>query len=164
MALRVGCTMADRVAAVAAVAAALPKTMICLPARPIPALFIHGTDDPVVHYDGGTYTPGRFKVLSAEDSAKAWARFDRCEEKPAQGKLPASEKNAKETKTMIFGGCHEGVQVALYSVKNGGSTWPGGEQYMAEKQVGKTSEALNANDAVWNFFAATRIAGDDSGK
>ena len=31
MALRVGCSMSDRVAAIAAVGAALPKTMICLP-------------------------------------------------------------------------------------------------------------------------------------
>jgi len=37
MALRVGCNMADRVAAIAAVGAAMPKTMICLPARPVPA-------------------------------------------------------------------------------------------------------------------------------
>ncbi|MGA8214284.1 MAG: hypothetical protein WB799_11875, partial [Candidatus Sulfotelmatobacter sp.] len=47
MALRVGCSMADRVAAIAPVGAALPKTMICLPSRPVPALFIDGTDDPI---------------------------------------------------------------------------------------------------------------------
>jgi polyhydroxybutyrate depolymerase len=46
MALRAGCNMADRVAAIAAVGASMPKTMICLPSRAVPALFIHGTDDP----------------------------------------------------------------------------------------------------------------------
>jgi polyhydroxybutyrate depolymerase len=157
MALRMGCTMADRVAAVAAVGAALPKTMICLPSRPVPALFLNGTDDPIIPYGGGTYKPGQFHVLSAEDSAKAWARFDRCQEKPTQDKLPPLEKNAKETKTFTFSGCHDNAQVVLYAVKDGGNTWPGGEQYMSEKEVGKTSDALNANETIWSFLAAKKI-------
>ena len=59
MALRVGCSMADRVAAIAAVSATLPKTMICLPSRPVPALFMDGTDDPIIPYNGGTFKPGQ---------------------------------------------------------------------------------------------------------
>jgi len=157
MALRVGCSMADRVAAIASVSGALPKTMICLPSHPVSAVFINGTDDPIVPNDGGTYKPGRFRVLSAEDSAKAWARFDRCEEKPTQGKLPASEKGGKETKTFTFAGCHENAQVVLYSVKGAGDTWPGGEQYMSEKEVGKTSASLNANQTIWSFFSPRKI-------
>jgi len=160
MALRVGCSIADRVAAVAPVGAALPKTMICLPSRAVPALFIHGTDDPIVPDSGGTYKPGQFHVLSAEDSAKAWAKFDRCGEKPAQDKLPPLQKGGKETKTFTYSGCQENAQVVLYSVKGGGNTWPGGEQYMSEKEVGKTSDALNANEAIWNFLVTKKIAGE----
>ena len=160
MALRVGCNMADRVAAIAAVGAAMPKTMICLPARAVPGLFINGTDDPVVPDNGGNYKPGRFHVLSAEDSAKTWAKFDRCAEKPAQDKLPSAEKGGKETKTYTYSGCQDNAQVVLYSVKNGGNTWPGGEQYTTEKEVGKTSNALNANEAVWNFLVTKKIAGE----
>ncbi|MGA7893630.1 MAG: PHB depolymerase family esterase [Candidatus Sulfotelmatobacter sp.] len=160
MALRVGCSMADRIAAIAPVGAALPKTMICLPSRAVPALFIQGTDDPIVPDNGGTYKPGQFHVLSAEDSAKAWAKFDRCAEKPAQDKLPPLQKGGKETKTYTYSGCQENAQVVLYSVKGGGNTWPGGEQYMSEKEVGKTSDALNANDAIWNFLVTKKIAGE----
>jgi polyhydroxybutyrate depolymerase len=160
MALRVGCNMADRVAAVAAVGAAMPKTMICLPARPVPALFINGTDDPILPDNGGTYKPGRFHVLSAEDSAKTWAKFDRCEEKPAQDKLPSSEKGGKETKTFTYSACKDNAQVVLYSVKGGGNTWPGGEQFTTEKEVGKTSNAINANEAIWSFLVTKKIAGE----
>ena len=160
MALRVGCSMADRVAAVAAVSATLPKTMICVPSRAVPALFIDGTDDPIIAYNGGTYKPGQFHALSAEDSAKAWAKFDRCGEKPAQGKLPASEKGGKEIKTFTFDGCQDNAQVVLYSVKGGGNTWPGGEQYLSEKEVGKTSTDLNANEVIWSFLSSRKIAGD----
>ena len=160
MALRVGCNMADRVAAIAAVGAAMPKTMICLPARPVPALFINGTDDPIVPDNGGTYKPGRFHVLSAEDSTKTWAKFDRCEEKPAQDKLPSSDKGGKETKTFTYSACKDNAQVVLYSVKGGGNTWPGGEQYTTEKEVGKTSNAINANEAIWSFLVTKKIAGE----
>jgi polyhydroxybutyrate depolymerase len=159
MALRAGCSIADRVAAVAVVSAGLPKTMICLPSRPVPALFMAGTDDPIIPYNGGTYKPGQFHVLSAEDSAKAWAKFDRCGEKPAQDKLPASEKGGKETKTFTFSGCQDNAQVVLYNVKGGGNTWPGGEQYLSEKEVGKTSD-LNANEIIWSFLSTRKIAGE----
>jgi polyhydroxybutyrate depolymerase len=160
MAMRVGCSMADRVAAIAPVGAALPKTMICLPSRAVPAAFINGTDDPVIPYDGGNYKPGQFHVLSAEDTAKTWARFDRCNEKPAQGKIPPPEKGGKETKTFTFTGCQDNAQVILYSVKNSGNTWPGGEQYMSEKEVGKTSNALNADETIWSFLVSKKIAGE----
>jgi len=160
MALRLGCSMSDRVAAVASVAAEMPKTMICLPSRAVPALFIDGTDDPIVSYNGGTYKPGRFHVLSAEDTAKTWAKYDRCAEKPTQEKIPAPKKRDKETKTYTYNGCQSDAQVVLYSVKDGGSTWPGGQQYMSEKEVGKTSEAINANETIWNFFATRKIAGN----
>jgi polyhydroxybutyrate depolymerase len=159
MAERAGCSMSDRVAAIAVVAAAFPKAMICLPSRPVSALFIDGTDDPIVSYNGGNYKPERFHVLSAEDSAKTWAKFDRCEEKPAQDKIPpvSKDKESKETKTFTFNGCHDNAQVALYAVKNGGHTWPGGEQYMSEKEVGKTSNALNANQSIWSFLSTKKL-------
>jgi polyhydroxybutyrate depolymerase len=160
MAMRVGCNMADRVAGIAAVGATLPKAMICLPSRPVAAAFIHGTEDPLVPDDGGNYKPGQFHVLSAEDTAKTWARFDRCNEKAAQGKIPPLQGGGKETKTFTYSGCKEDTQVVLYSVKNGGNTWPGGEQYMSEKEVGKTSNALNANETIWSFLASKKVAGD----
>jgi polyhydroxybutyrate depolymerase len=161
MAERIGCNMGDRVAAVAPVGAAFPKNMICLPARPVSALFISGTDDPIVPDGGGTYKPGHFHVLSAEDSAKSWAKFDHCAEKPTQSKLPPADKGGKETKVYTYSGCQENAQVGLYSIKNGGNTWPGGEQYTSEKEIGKTSNAINANETIWAFFSSKKLP--DSG-
>jgi polyhydroxybutyrate depolymerase len=160
MAIRMGCNMADRVAAIAVVAAAMPRTQNCVPSRPVPALFMNGTDDPIVHYDGGRYKDGMMRLLSAEDSAKEWARLNHCSEKPSESKLPALPGGGKDTKLQLFSGCQENAQVALYSVKNGGHTWPGGEQYMTEKEVGKTSHALNANETIWSFLVTRKIAGE----
>ena len=71
MSLRLGCAISDRLAAVAAVGAAMPKTMVCVPSRPVPAVMVNGTSDPVVPYGGGTEHNLNLQTLSVEDSAKA---------------------------------------------------------------------------------------------
>ncbi len=157
MAIKVGCSMADRIAAVAPVGAAMPKTMVCLPSRPISVVMINGTSDPVVPHGGGTEHNLQLPVVSVEDSAKAWARIDRCAEKSTQTKLSAHEKGGMETKVETYDGCQQDAQVVSYSVKGGGNTWPGGEQYEVEKQVGKTSQDLNANETIWNFLVSKKL-------
>jgi polyhydroxybutyrate depolymerase len=164
MSLRLGCALGDRLAAVAAVGAAMPKTMICLPPRPVPLVMINGTSDPVVHYGGGTEHNMSLETLSVEDSAKAWAKIDRCTEKPERSKLP-SAKGGTETKVDTYTGCHEGAEVVSYSLKGAGNTWPGGLQYEAEKQVGKTSEDFNANETLWSFLVTKKLpAKSDAGQ
>jgi polyhydroxybutyrate depolymerase len=158
--LHMGCNMADRIAAIAVVGAAMPKNLNCIPSRPVSVLFMNGTDDPMVHFDGGRYKESLLQLLSAEDSAKEWARLDRCAEKPAESKLPPLQKGGKDTKVYLFDDCREKSQVVLYAVKDGGHTWPGGEQYMAEKEIGKTSHALNANETIWSFLVTKKIVGE----
>ena len=157
MSMRLGCALGDRIAAIAAVGAAMPKTMICLPTRPVPMVMMNGTSDPVVPYGGGTEHNRSFAVLSVEDSAKAWAKIDRCAEKPEKSKLSPSGKGGMETKVDTYNGCQQDAQVTLYSVKGAGNTWPGGEQYEAEKTVGKTSPDPNANEVIWSFFVPRKL-------
>jgi polyhydroxybutyrate depolymerase len=157
MAMRVGCALADRIAAIAPVGAAMPKSMICLPSRPIPVVMINGTSDPVVPHGGGTEHNLNLPVISVDDSAKAWARINRCSEKPSSSKLPAREKGGMETKVETYDACHDNAQVVSYSVKGAGNTWPGGEQYQVEKEIGKTSQDLNANESIWNFLVTKKL-------
>lgn len=157
MSMRLGCALGDRIAAIAAVGAAMPKTMICLPTRPVPMVMINGTSDPVVPYGGGTEHNRSYATLSVEDSAKAWAKIDRCEEKPEKSKMSASAKGGMETKVDTYNGCQQNAQVALYSVKGAGNTWPGGEQYEAENTIGKTSPDPNANEVIWSFFVTRKL-------
>jgi polyhydroxybutyrate depolymerase len=159
MSLRLGCSLSDRIAAVAAVGADMPKTMICLPSRPVPTLIMDGTSDPVVPYNGGTEHNLNLPVISAEDSAKAWAKIDHCAEKPEKDKISAKEKGGMETKVDTYTGCQQGARVMLYSVKGGGNSWPGGEQYEVEKTIGKTSQDLNADETIWSFLVAQKLPG-----
>jgi polyhydroxybutyrate depolymerase len=165
MDVRLGCAMADRFAAIAPVGAEMPKKLSCLPSRPMPVFMINGTSDPVVKYSGGHYKENEAEsrgeglaVLSAEDSAKYWAKLDNCGSKPEHTKIPAKTKDGMSTEVSTFEGCHEKAEVVLYSVKGGGNTWPGGEQYMVEKAVGKTSSDFTANEVIWNFFVSRHLA------
>jgi len=157
MSLRLGCALGDRIAAVAAVGAAVPKTMICLPSRPVPMMMINGTSDPVVPYGGGTEHNLSLATLSVENSAKAWAKIDRCAEKPERSKLPPRAKGGMETKIDTYTACQQNAQVVLYSVKGAGNTWPGGEQYEPENTIGKTSQDPNANEVIWSFLVTRRL-------
>lgn len=157
MATKVGCSLTDRVAAIATVGAAMPKTMVCVPSRTLSVMMINGTSDPVVKYDGGVGKNGRIQTISAEDTGKEWAKLNRCTEKPTRSKLPAKAKGGMETKVDTYDGCQDKAQVVLYSVKGAGNTWPGGEQYEAENTIGKTSADLDANELIWNFLVTKKL-------
>ena len=157
MSMRLGCDLSDRIAGVAAVGASMPKTMICVPSRPVPMLMINGTSDPVVPYGGGTEHNLNLATISVENSAKAWAKIDRCAEKPEKSKLPAREKGGMETKVDTYTGCQRSATVVLYSIKGAGNTWPGGEQYEVENTIGKTSQDLNADEKIWSFLVTQRL-------
>ncbi len=157
MAMKTGCSMADRVAAIAPVGAAMPKLMVCLPARPIGVVLINGTDDPIVKYGGSSAKNGRPATISVEDTAKEWAKVNHCSEKPAHSKLKAHGKGSMDTEVDTYDDCQQNASVVLNSVKGGGNTWPGGEQYEVEKQIGKTSQDLKANEVIWSFFVTRKL-------
>jgi polyhydroxybutyrate depolymerase len=144
MSMRLGCALGDRIAAIAAVGAAMPKT--------------------IVPYGGGTEHNLSLPTVSVEDSAKAWAKIDRCDEKPEKSKLSAHDKGGMETKVDTYNGCQQNAQVVLYSVKGAGNTWPGGEQYEVEKTIGKTSQDPNANEVIWSFLVTRKLAGTSGEK
>lgn len=162
MAMHVGCAVSDKVAAIATVGATMPKTMVCLPTRTVPLMMITGTSDPVVPHGGGTEHNLNLATLSADDSAKAWAKIDHCGDKPAHSKLSSHGKGSMETKIDTYEGCGEGAQVVLYSVKGAGNTWPGGEQYEPENAIGKTSNDFSANEVIWNFLATKKLPAKNS--
>jgi polyhydroxybutyrate depolymerase len=156
MSLRLGCALSDRIAGIAAVGAAMPKTMMCLPSRPVPLVMINGTSDPIVPYGGGTEHNLDLATISVQDTAKAWAKIDHCAEKPESSKLP-KQKGGTETKVDTFTGCQQDSAVVLYSLKGAGNTWPGGLQYEVEKQVGKTSNDFNADETLWSFLVSKKL-------
>lgn len=154
MDFQLGCRLTDRIAAIAPVGAAMPKSLSCTPSRLLPVLMINGTSDPVVPYKGGSGRSGTYATLSAEDSAKTWAKFNNCDPgKVQRTTLKPKTKGGHKTEVEKYE-CKPDAEIMLYSVKGGGNTWPGGGLPAPEKQAGKTSRDLDANEVIWKFFAA----------
>jgi polyhydroxybutyrate depolymerase len=157
---RLACMMSERIAAIAPVGATFPESLAknCGPSHPIAVLMIEGTADPINNYKGsGHPKPPAIPSLSAEDSAKTWSKLDTCSDKSKQSSIAAKTSGGMETKVEDFSDCQQGAEVELYSVVGGGNTWPGGEQYLSEKQIGKTSADFDADDVIWKFLAVRKL-------
>ena len=118
MAQRLACEQADRLAGIATVAGGLPSGLaaVCKPARPLPVMVIHGTEDPIVHWNGGAIAGlEEFgTVLSARDTAKFWAVANQCKESGVI--LPEPDRDPQDgmrVRLESFTGCPVRAAVTL---------------------------------------------------
>jgi polyhydroxybutyrate depolymerase len=124
LAYRLGCELADRIAAIAPVSGAM-NTDTCVPSRALPVLVVHGTADPIVPYDGGPPTrqilPGvePFENRSVSDAVSFWTGRDRCPPTPVRVTAGAVNHAA-------YGPCADGTQIDVHTIEGGGHAWPGG--------------------------------------
>jgi polyhydroxybutyrate depolymerase len=137
---RIGCELADRVAAIAPVAGVL-GVPTCTPSRPMPVMHFHGTADPLVPWDGSTL----LGFISVPDSVAGWVARDSCTGAPVQTYAHG------DASCSSYQQCAGGAEVTLCTITGGGHTWPGG---MPVPALGATSTDISATDAMWTFFAA----------
>ncbi|HEY3804019.1 MAG TPA: PHB depolymerase family esterase [Kofleriaceae bacterium] len=163
MTYRLGCELADKIAAIAPVSGPLAASLAttCRPARPLPVLAMHGTDDPIVPYGGGEIRlrnlNARGEVMSAEAAAELFARADGCTGAPARTREPDRDPSDGTSVDRIAYTCPAGIRVELLAIAGGGHTWPGSTQptRLGARLVGATSRELSATERIWQFFAAT---------
>ena len=67
-------------------------------------------------------------------------------------------RRCSRTSPRFAGGCKSGTAVALYFVKGGGHTWPGGPQYAPVFLIGGTNRDFSASNVIWDFFKQTTVA------
>jgi polyhydroxybutyrate depolymerase len=162
MTVRIGCEAADLVAAMGSVAGAVVEMEGCDPSRPLPVMAFHGTADPIVPYEGGkmkgwllrwaagaTNAPTYF--VGAEDWVAAWAEGNGCDP------VPETIPQQGDVRGVRYTGCAGGAEsanVVLYTIEEGGHSWPGG---MPIPGVGKTTNDIDATRELWDFYQATRL-------
>jgi polyhydroxybutyrate depolymerase len=148
---RLACELSDRVAAVAAVAGPMVLDG-CRPARPVPVLHIHGTDDEFAPYHGGRGARSIYgqDFPSVEQTVRTWVRLNGCPEVPAVTEEPPEVADGTRVVRAAYGPCPGGSEVVLLTVEGGGHTWPGRPPLPAI--LGKSTANLDANDAIWEFF------------
>lgn len=156
---RLGCELADRIAAIAPVMGSMGTEFqtTCAPSRPVPALIINGTEDPLVPFRGGEVTvlgTHRGKALAVPAVARFWAGHDGCPAEPGQREaLPDTDPtDGTRAYRETWGPGRENSEVILITVEGGGHTWPGGTQYLPVRMVGRVSRDFSACEVIWEFF------------
>ncbi|MFN3604714.1 MAG: alpha/beta hydrolase family esterase [Leptonema sp. (in: bacteria)] len=153
MSFRFACESSEWIEGFASIAATMPKQIIktCNPRKKLKFLLIHGTQDPLVPYEGGVvkvFFKERGEVLSAEETIDFWIKKNQCSNKKSTKEIKKNNKLYTEIRDYE---CLE-KKIRFYKIFNGGHTWPGGYQYLPEWYIGKTITDFNADEAIIKFF------------
>ncbi|NOY78389.1 MAG: hypothetical protein GXO76_11035 [Calditrichaeota bacterium] len=161
MALRLAVELPDKIAAVAAVAAAMPDSSECrAPASPMSVLFMNGTADNHLPYRGGTLSnppnPSHGTVYSTEKSVKLWTTVDHTGSVPVVYQFP--DRDMQDGSTVVrytYSNGIKGTEVVLYKVIGGGHSAPSiQERYsrLFEAYFGRQNHDIEMVKEVWKFF------------
>jgi polyhydroxybutyrate depolymerase len=157
MAYRAGAELADKVAAIAPIAASIggqsaPDNATFYPPQPsgsVAVIAFHGMEDQHVLYEGGigpmAITDGRSDLPVAE-SIGFWVEANGCDP------VPSTEEQAKGNILIdTYSECDGGADVVLVSIVDGGHAWPGGRQRLVGDDP---TQDISANRMMLEFFLA----------
>ncbi len=149
-----GCRMNSTFAAISSVSGHMPSTYACPQIHPMPLITFHGSADPIWSYAGWANTKYGQHLMGALDAENKWAALAACKTAPTVTNLRDAVPTDGTTEQLrVTTGCTGGVQMQLYTINNGGHTWPGGLQYLPVSAIGLTSLDISASTLIWQFFA-----------
>lgn len=148
MAYRLACEMATQIAAIGVVAGSL-RDESCAPARAVPVIAIHGTDDPIVPYDEDSDTPYRQPVSGVGATLPPAVQFWIAQNGCSTGATTAHSARVAHT---TFSGC-VGAEVAFYAIDGGGHSWP----VLTGAASSDPEQSLAATAVIGQFFRRQAI-------
>ena len=157
MAHRLAAQASDLIAAVAPVAGGMVLPAIKSP-RAVPVMHIHSVDDPRALYSGGLGPP--FPLTKSQVShpnidrmIARWAEHNNCSAQPTIS-AQRSDKDARghSATRYIFPVCRDNAEITLWKLTGAGHVWPGGKQKFLERLLGPSTDIIDANQEMWNFF------------
>jgi polyhydroxybutyrate depolymerase len=152
MASRLACDVPEIFAAVASVEGGLSTP--CDPDVPVSILYVHGTEDPAVPYDGKPNVAVRIlqecgilpEFEPIEDTVATWVRQQGCEEEPVR------EQTVGSVLIRTWTSCDDDVCVELCTVTGGGHTWPGSQDRWSYPEATGPCVDFDASAYIWQFF------------
>ncbi len=160
MTLRLALEMQPAPAAVAAVAGTMAAKSECTgPPRPVSVLLIHGTQDPLVPYTGGSVGLGerrdRGSVVGVAATRDFWLRADGLEgARPVEASFPHDSDDATRARKASYGP-DGGPQVVVVTIDNGGHVEPSKRFHypaLYSRIVGVQNRDFEAAEEAWSFF------------
>lgn len=160
MVIRLAHQAPERFAGLAAIAATVPapENFLLADTEPVPVrmLYLHGTADPLVPYEGGVASLWGMKPrglgLSAVQSAEHSAAQNGIVDAPQSRDLPEGSDD-KTSATVTDWSQPDRLPVRLITVHEGGHTVPG--RTRAPVLMGRTAHGLEAADHIAEFLGLT---------
>lgn len=152
MSFVLSCALAERIAAIGGVAGAYAYPWeACQPARPVPAIFFHGTEDRIVPYGGGELDGPGWPLPDMPSWVAEYARRNSCKPNTTTLEPQGAVVGVAYTGCALAGA--GGADVVFYTIAGGGHTWPGGHPIPAVI-AGATNTDIDATRLMWAFFEA----------
>jgi polyhydroxybutyrate depolymerase len=145
---RLACEMSETFASIAVVAATMTIEP-CRPARSVPLLIIHGSEDQNVPLHGGTgrYSAKKANYPTVQKGIDTWIGFNKCSNEVEE------RKAAKDTSCTIYKGCSGNAEIVFCLVEGGGHGWPGAQPTKRQKRHDVyISPYFDASKEMWEFF------------
>jgi polyhydroxybutyrate depolymerase len=153
MSYRLACEESDTFAAIAAVAGT-DNTITCAPTEDVSILHIHALDDDHVLYEGGI-GGGAFEddtkitdFTSVPETIQSWLSHNALYDAPVRTFETDENGGAYCDSYQNQSRFAKKTEVKLCTTKTGGHSWPGSESYRDKTP----SQAISANDVIWDFF------------
>ena len=151
--LSYACKRPGRLAGVAVVGMTLPEMLRddCTEAPAFPVLMMHGTDDPVVPFEGGRIISGwgaEMTLLSHDASLAFFTSRAGCAGIGATATFDAERDGTSVTRT-DWAGCD--VPVRGYRITGGGHKWPSGGPDLPF--IGRATQEVDGAGEIWAFFS-----------
>jgi polyhydroxybutyrate depolymerase len=148
------CFVSGRFAAIGSICGSLIPShyTACAPAQPTPVMEIHGTNDPVIAYDGN----GAVTTTPVDNMINYWVTYNNCGPTPdsivhlndiVDSCCAANIDNSKVVH-YVYGGGTKGASVELYKVLNGGHTIP-----VLDTSASDANHDFDAAKEMWRFFS-----------
>jgi polyhydroxybutyrate depolymerase len=147
MTYRLACELSRQIAAVAPVSGTLGIDR-CNPARPVPIIHFHGRQDPNAVYEGGIGPNARERIPRRGVRETIQIFLDRY----GLPQVPSRTGRAGQASYEQFGPDDIGTEIVLWTLEDGGHTWPGGRTTIPEEKMGRLSTDIRASELMWKFF------------
>jgi len=126
---------------------------------PLPVMHFHSVDDPRALYNGGLGTPfpltkSRVFHPDIDQMIVKWVDHNGCSKEARITARLQDDNGRGHTATRFFyGSCLKDTEVVFWKLTGAGHVWPGGKQKVMERILGPSTDIIDANREMWNFFS-----------
>lgn len=147
---RLGFDLSDKLAGIASVGANVSSEMVnqFSSGKHIPVLFINGTADEFIPFDGGKGKMTDYVYPPVMDIFNKWLNFNEC----VNVKIDTLDEVDDGASAIFYSYECRNAPVKMIKVVDGRHSYPGGNDQLPEWLVGRHIEEINASEEIWKFF------------